>query len=110
MELDQKVEIATGIDSLAQVTVQVGINLKPGQQLIVLSPDGGVPIETLPLVRRVTEHAYRAGASLVTTPVISASCRAGSCEAASNAAAAGLRRVLIALVGIPKHTEICQHG
>jgi len=67
MELDQKVEIATGIDSLAQVTVQVGINLKPGQQLIVLSPDGGVPIETLPLVRRVTEHAYRAGASLVTT-------------------------------------------
>ena len=67
MELDQKVEIATGIDSLAQVTVQVGINLKPGQQLIVLSPDGGVPMETLPLVRRVTEHAYRAGASLVTT-------------------------------------------
>ena len=67
MELDQKIEIATGIDSLAQVTIQVGINLKPGQQLIVLSPDGGVPIETLPLVRRVTEHAYRAGASLVTT-------------------------------------------
>jgi hypothetical protein len=46
MESDQKIEIATGIDALAQVTVQVGINLKPGQQLIVLSPDGGVPIET----------------------------------------------------------------
>jgi aminopeptidase len=66
MELDPKSEIAAGIDSLAQVTVRVGVNLKRGQQLIVLSPDGGVPIETLPLVRRVTEHAYRAGASLVT--------------------------------------------
>jgi aminopeptidase len=67
MELDQEIEIAAGIDALAEVTVQVGINLKRGQQLIVLSPDGGVPIETLPLVRRVTEHAYQAGASLVTT-------------------------------------------
>ena len=67
MELDEGIEIATGIDALAQVVVQVGINVKPGQQLVVLSPDGGVPIETLPLVRRVTEHAYRAGASLVTT-------------------------------------------
>jgi hypothetical protein len=50
MELDEKMEIATGIDSLARVTVQVGINLKPGQQVIMLSPDGGVPIETLPTV------------------------------------------------------------
>jgi aminopeptidase len=67
MELDQGIEIATGINALAQVVVRVGIMVKPGQQLVILSPDGGVPIETVPLVRRVTEHAYRAGASLVTT-------------------------------------------
>lgn len=67
MGFDERIEIAEGIDQLARVTVQVGIHVQPGQQLIILSPDGGVPIETLPLVRSVTEHAYRAGASLVTT-------------------------------------------
>jgi aminopeptidase len=67
MEVYENAPIGAGIDALAQITVQVGINLRPGQQLVVLSPDGGVPIETMPLIRRVTEHAYRAGASLVTT-------------------------------------------
>ena len=50
------------LDRLAEVAVKVGLGLKPGQEVIVTSP-----LEGLDLVRRVTEHAYRAGASLVTT-------------------------------------------
>jgi aminopeptidase len=50
------------LDQLAQVAIQVGLNLQPGQQLLMTAP-----LDTLPLARRITEQAYRAGASLVTT-------------------------------------------
>jgi len=50
------------IDRLAEVAVRVGLGLRPGQELVVTAP-----LEAVPLVRRITEHAYRAGASLVTT-------------------------------------------
>jgi aminopeptidase len=50
------------LDRLAEVAVKVGVNLAPGQELVMTAP-----IEALPLVRRITEHAYKAGASLVTT-------------------------------------------
>ena len=40
----------------------VGLGLQPGQELVMTAP-----IDALPLVRRITEHAYKAGASLVTT-------------------------------------------
>ena len=50
------------LDRLAQVAVRVGLGLKPGQEVVMTAP-----LEALPLVRRITEHAYRAGASLVTT-------------------------------------------
>ncbi|HSI39595.1 MAG TPA: aminopeptidase [Xanthobacteraceae bacterium] len=50
------------LDRLGEVAVHVGLGLAPGQQLVVTAP-----IEALPLVRRITEHAYRAGASLVTS-------------------------------------------
>jgi aminopeptidase len=50
------------IDRLAEVAVRVGLGLKPGQELVVTAP-----LEAVPLVRRITEHAYKAGASLVTT-------------------------------------------
>ena len=53
---------ATRLDRLAEIAVRVGLGLKPGQELVMTAP-----IEALALVRRVTEHAYRAGASLVTT-------------------------------------------
>lgn len=49
------------LDRLAQVAVHVGLNIRPGQQLVMTAP-----IEALELARRITEHAYRAGASLVT--------------------------------------------
>ena len=50
------------LDQLASVAVNVGLGLKPGQELVMTAS-----VDTLPLVRRVTEQAYRAGASLVTT-------------------------------------------
>ena len=50
------------LDLLAQVAVNVGLGLKHGQELLMTSS-----LDALPLARRITEHAYRAGASLVTT-------------------------------------------
>jgi aminopeptidase len=49
------------LDRLAEVAVRVGLGLKPGQELVITAP-----LEAVPLARRITEHAYRAGASLVT--------------------------------------------
>jgi aminopeptidase len=50
------------LDRLAEVAVKVGLGLRAGQELILTAP-----IDALPLVRRITEHAYKAGALLVTT-------------------------------------------
>jgi aminopeptidase len=50
------------LDRLAEVAVKVGLGLRAGQELIMAAP-----MEALPLVRRITEHAYKAGALLVTT-------------------------------------------
>lgn len=50
------------LDRLAEVAVRVGLGLKPGQEVIVTAP-----LEALALSRRITEQAYKAGASLVTT-------------------------------------------
>ena len=53
------------IDRLARVAVQVGLNLQPGQDLVLTAP-----IAAAPLVRRIAHHAYKAGAGLV-TPIFS---------------------------------------
>ncbi len=50
------------MDRLASVAIEVGLGLARGQELLITAS-----LEALPLVRRITEHAYRAGASLVTT-------------------------------------------
>src|SRR5471030_149246 len=50
------------LDRLAEVAVHIGLGLREGQELVM-----SAPIEALPLVRRITDHAYRAGAILVTT-------------------------------------------
>jgi aminopeptidase len=50
------------LDKLAEVAIHVGLGLKPGQDLYMTSPTSA-----LPLARRIAEHAYRAGAGLVTT-------------------------------------------
>jgi aminopeptidase len=53
------------LDRLAEVAIKVGLQLKPGQDLLMTAPT-----VALPLVRKVAEHAYRAGAGLV-TPIFS---------------------------------------
>lgn len=53
------------LDKLADVIVGTGLNLSPDQQLLITAS-----AEALPLVRRVAEAAYRAGASLV-VPILS---------------------------------------
>ena len=50
------------LDLLAQVAVHVGLGLRAGQELLMTAS-----LDALPLARRITEQAYRAGASLVTT-------------------------------------------
>src|SRR5580704_11655870 len=50
------------LDLLAAVAVNVGLGLKPGQELVMTAS-----LDSVALARRITEHAYRAGASLVTT-------------------------------------------
>jgi aminopeptidase len=53
------------LDRLAEVAIKVGLRLEAGQDLLVTAPT-----VALPLVRRIAEHAYKAGAGLV-TPILS---------------------------------------
>jgi len=53
------------LDRLAEVAIKVGLNLQAGQDLLLTAPAAA-----LPLVRRVVEYAYKAGAGLV-TPILS---------------------------------------
>lgn len=50
------------LDRLAELAVKVGLGLQKGQELVMTAS-----LEHVPLARRITEQAYRAGASLVTT-------------------------------------------
>jgi aminopeptidase len=49
------------LDRLAEVAVKVGLRLREGQDLLLTAP-----AVALPLVRRIADHAYKAGAGLVT--------------------------------------------
>ena len=53
------------IDRLAELAVKTGLALIPGQDLMITAP-----IEALPLVRRITDYAYKSGAGVV-TPIFS---------------------------------------
>jgi aminopeptidase len=53
------------LDRLAELAIKVGLQLRAGQDLLVTAPTAA-----LPLVQKVAEHAYRAGAGLV-TPILS---------------------------------------
>jgi aminopeptidase len=53
------------LDRLAEVAIKIGLQLQPGQDLLLTAPSAA-----LPLVRRIAEHAYKAGAGLV-TPILS---------------------------------------
>ena len=53
------------LDRLAEVAVKVGLQLREGQDVLLTAP-----AVALPLVRRIAEHAYKAGAGIV-TPIMS---------------------------------------
>jgi aminopeptidase len=60
-QLTKTPEFKRNLDRLAEVAVLTGLGLAPGQELVITAT-----IDALPLTRRITEHAYKAGASLVT--------------------------------------------
>jgi aminopeptidase len=53
------------LDRLAEVAVKVGLQLREGQDVLLTAP-----AVALPLVRKIAEHAYKAGAGIV-TPILS---------------------------------------
>jgi aminopeptidase len=53
------------LDRLAEVAIKVGVRLQAGQDLLVTGSAAA-----LPLLRRIAEHAYKAGAGLV-IPILS---------------------------------------
>lgn len=55
-------EFTKNLDRLAEVAVRIGLGLAEGQQLVMTAT-----LDAVPLSRRITEHAYRAGAAVVTT-------------------------------------------
>src|SRR4051794_30408141 len=57
----------TQLAAYAELIVRVALNMREGQRLVIIGPlaYGGVSPEAAPLVRHVTESAYRAGATYV---------------------------------------------
>jgi aminopeptidase len=57
------------LELYGELAVRVGINLRPGQRLLITGPlaSGGASLEAAPLVRQIAASAYRAGAPLVET-------------------------------------------
>jgi aminopeptidase len=51
----------TLLDRYAELVVKSGLNIQPGQPLLITAP-----LEAIDLVRRISIHAYRAGATLIT--------------------------------------------
>jgi aminopeptidase len=58
----QELTFEQKLDQLARVAIEVGLGLRAGQELLMTAS-----LDAVPLARRITEQAYRAGASLVTT-------------------------------------------
>src|SRR5580693_7226382 len=61
-QFTQSPEFQKKFDRLAEIAVRAGLGLAPGQELVMTAT-----LDAVPLARRITEHAYKAGASLVTT-------------------------------------------
>lgn len=56
------------LEKYAEVIVKVGLNLQPGQRLMIGAPffgTDGTPLEASPLIRHVAKAAYQAGAKYV---------------------------------------------
>ena len=65
--------MTTDLDSMlaayGELAVKIALNLQPGQRLLIIGPiaNGGASLDAAPLVRKVAESAYRAGARYVET-------------------------------------------
>ena len=58
--MDNGIDIKN-LDKLAYLSIKRGVALQKGQNLLITAP-----IESLPLVRKICEHAYKEGAGIVT--------------------------------------------
>ena len=61
-KLEQAAQFEKNLDRLAEIAVHAGLGLAAGQELVMTAT-----LDAVPLARRITEHAYKAGAKLVTT-------------------------------------------
>jgi aminopeptidase len=56
----------TNLKKYSNLAVNIGLNLQPGQKLIIQALKyGGVPIQAAPVIRELAASAYQAGAPLV---------------------------------------------
>jgi aminopeptidase len=59
-------EFERNLETYAELVVRVGLNLQPGQRLLIGSPLVGLtPLDAAPLVRLIAAKAYQCGATLV---------------------------------------------
>src|SRR4051812_22284188 len=55
------------LEMYAELTVKVALNVQPGQRLMIIGPlaNGGAALEAAPVIRKIAERAYDAGAAFV---------------------------------------------
>lgn len=58
-------EFERDLDVYAELALNIGLNLQPGQRLLIGTPFAPTPFEAAPLVRRIAVKAYAMGARLV---------------------------------------------
>ena len=61
-------EFEINLEKYAEVIVKIGLNLQPGQRLLIGAPTpslNGVAVELAPLIRLIVQKAYQIGAKLV---------------------------------------------
>jgi aminopeptidase len=61
-------EFEKNLEKYAEVILKIGLNLQPGQRLLIGTPNvyqSGAPIELAPLIRVITRKAYQIGARFV---------------------------------------------
>jgi aminopeptidase len=61
-------EFDKNLEKYAEVILKIGLNLQPGQRLLIGAPNAyqyGVPIELAPLIRVIVKKAYQMGARFV---------------------------------------------
>ena len=67
MRSTMPIDLESQLERYAALTVRIGLNLQPGQRLLIIGPlaNGGVALEAAALVRHIAAAAYDAGAELV---------------------------------------------